>query len=321
MQAWKTVLLGASLALASLPVLAQGYPNKPIRLVVGYTPGGAADVIARILGEAMGRHLGQTVQVDNKPGAGSTLGSDIVARAPADGYTLLLATATLYGIDQQLYKVKYGPADFTPITLGATSPLILAVNKNLGPRNVAELIAYAKANPGKLNYAHSGIGGTPQLAGIGFEKAVGVPMVHVPYKGGAPALQAVVAGDVQLSFGTAASVLPVGTQGQVRMLGVSSLQRSRIAPDLPTLVEQGLPSFDYGFWFGLFGPAKLPPEVLDKVFAAATKALNEPDVRARLLTGGNEAQPSASPAEFGEWAKASGKQSLERVVQAGVKVE
>ena len=321
MQAWKTVLLGASLALASLPVLAQGYPNKPIRLVVGYTPGGAADVIARILGEAMGRHLGQTLQVDNKPGAGSTLGSDIVARAPADGYTLLLATATLYGIDQQLYKVKYGAADFTPITLAATSPLILAVNKNLGPRNVAELIAYAKANPGKLNYAHSGIGGTPQLAGIGFEKAVGVPMVHVPYKGGAPALQAVVAGDVQLSFGTAASVLPLGQQGQVRMLGVSSLQRSRIAPELPTLVEQGLPGFDYGFWFGLFGPAKLPPEVLDKVYAAATKALNEPDVRARLLAGGNEAQPSPSPTEFGEWAKVSGKQSLERVVQAGVKVE
>lgn len=318
-------MLGTATALAATvavqPARAQAYPAKPIRLVVGYTPGGAADVIARIFGEALGRHLGQTVQVDNKPGAGSTLGSDIVARAPADGYTLLLGTATLYGIDQHLYKVKYGHADFTPITLAATSPLILAVNKNLGPRNVAELMAHARANPGKLNYAHSGIGGTPQLAGIGFEKAVGVPMTHVPYKGGAPALQAVVAGDVQLSFGTAASVLPLGQQGQVRMLGVSSLTRSAIAPELPTLVEQGLPGFDYGFWFGLFGPGKLPADVADKLFAAAVKALAEPEVKARLLAGGNEAQASKSPAEFADWARASGRQSLDRVLQAGVKVD
>lgn len=317
----KKLLTMTMLALCTLGAAAQGYPARPIRLVVGYTPGGAADVIARILAEAMGRHLGQTVQVDNKPGAGSTLGTDIVVRAPADGYTLLLGTATVYGIDQHLYKTKYGVADLTPVTLVAQSPLILAVNKNLGPRTVAELIAYARANPGKLNYAHSGIGGTPQLAGIGFEKAVGVPMTHVPYKGGAPALQAVAAGDVQLSFGTAASVLPMGQQGLVRMLGVSSLQRSAVAPDLPPLADQGLPGFDHGFWFGLFGPGKLPTEVTDKLFAAATKALADPDVKARLLAGGNEASPSKSPADFGAWAIASGKQSLERVVAAGVKVD
>jgi tripartite-type tricarboxylate transporter receptor subunit TctC len=163
--------------------------------------------------------------------------------------------------------------------------LILAVNKDLGPRTVAELMAYAKANPGKLNYSHSGVGQTPHLAGIGFEKAVGVPITHIPYKGGAPALQAVAAGDVQLSFGTAASVLPLGRQGLVRMLGMSSLQRSSVAPDLLTLAEQGLPGFEYDFWFGLFGPAKLPPDVMDRLFAATTKAINDPEFKAKLLLG------------------------------------
>lgn len=313
--------LCASLLCGVAPAAAQGYPNKSIRLVVGYSPGGAADIIARILAESLQRQLGQSVVVDNKPGAGSTLASDFVARAPADGYTLLLGTAALYGLDQHLFKVKYTHTDFTPITLASQSPLILAVNKDLGPRTVAELMVYAKANPGKLNYAHSGVGQTPHLAGIGFEKAVGVPITHIPYKGGAPALQAVAAGDVQLSFGTAASVLPLGRQGLVRMLGVSSLQRSSVAPDLLTLAEQGLPGFEYDFWFGLFGPAKLPPNVMERLFAAATKAINDPELKAKLLLGGNEAQASRTPADFGEFARASGRTALERSIQAGVKVD
>lgn len=314
------ISLCATLAGLAPSVAAQGYPNKPIRMVVGYSPGGASDVISRILAAYMQRQLGQTVQVDNRPGAGSTLGSEIVARAPGDGYTLLLGTAALFGLDQHLYKVKYNPADFTPITLVAQAPLILAVNKNLGPRTVAELIAYAKANPGKLNYAHSGIGAAPQLAGIGFEKAVG-PMTHVPYKGGAPAIQAVAAGDVQLSFGTAASVLPLGQQGLVRMLGVSSLQRSSVAPGLQPLAEQGLPGFEYDFWFGLFGPAKLPPEVLAKLFAAATNAVNDPEVKAKLLITGNEAKASRTSVDFSEFARVSGRTSLDRAIQAGVTLD
>ncbi len=303
------------------PAAAQGYPNKSIRVVVGYSPGGAADVIARILVNDLQRQLGQTILVDNRPGAGATLAAEIVARAPADGYTLLLGTAALFGLDQHLYKVKYTAADFTPINLTARSPLILAVYKNLGPRTVAELMAYAKANPGKLNYAHSGFGAAPHLAGVDFEKAIGVPLTHVPYKGGAPALQAVAAGDVQLSFGTAASVLPLGPQGLVRMLGVTSLRRSSVAPDLLPLAEQGLPGFEHDFWFGLFGPARLPPEVREKLFAASTKAVNDPAVKAGLLIGGNEAQGSRTPAEFTEFARASGRTALERAVQAGVKLE
>ena len=308
-------------AFAATGAHAQGYPNKPIRLIVGYTPGGAADTIARIVGEAMSRQLGQTITVDNKAGAGSTLGSELLARALADGYTLGLASGTLYGIDQQLHKVKYTPADFTPITRFTISPLILAVNKDLNVRTMPELLAYVKANPGKINYSSSGLGGTPHVAAVSFEKAVGTKMTHIPYTGGSPALQAVTTGEVQFSFGTAASVLPFGQQGMVRMLGVSTSQRSAVAPDLPTLADSGLPGFEFSFWFGLFGPAKLPKEVTDKLYAAAAKVLADPGVKTRLLAGGNEALPSASPAEFHEWATRDGLAQRDRVVQAGVTLQ
>lgn len=300
---------------------AEGYPDKPIRLLIGYSPSGAADFIARIVGDAMGKELGQAVIVDNKPGAGSTLASNLLWRAPADGYTIGLASGTLYGIDQHLYKVKYTPADFTPITLFTVSPLVLAVNKKLGITRMQDLVDKAKANPGKLNYASSGIGGSPHIAALSFEKAANVQMVHIPFKGGAPALQAVAAGDVDLSFGTASSVLPLGKQGVVTMLGVTTDQPSAVAPGMPTLASQGLGGFDFTFWFGLFGPAKLPPEVSAKLFAAATKALADPQVREKLLGSGNEARPSSSPAAFDAWARASGKSQLERIKDANVTVE
>ncbi len=317
-----TALVSVLAIAAASPALAQSdYPNRAIRLIIGYTPGGAADVIARIVGDGLSRELGQSVVVENKPGAGSTVGSTMLSHAPADGYTLGLATGTLYGIDQHLYKVKYTPSDFTPITRFTISPLILAVQNELGVKSVQELVNYAKANPGKLNYASSGIGGSPHIAGLLFEKAVGTQMTHVPFKGGAPALQSVVSGDVHLSFGTAASVLPMGQQGRVRMLAVTTAERSAVAPDLPTVAETALPGFDFTFWFGLFGPAKLPPEISNKLFAAATKVLADPEVKAKLLTGGNEAAPSKSPAEFHQWAGANGRAALERLEQAGAKLE
>lgn len=317
----KRTLFALVTALATSAAYAQAYPTKPIKLLVGYTPAGAADQIARIVAEAMGKQLGQTIVIDNKPGAGSTLASTLLAQAPADGYTLALATGTLYGIDQHLYKVKYTPANFTPITRLTISPLILAVNKDLGVQTTKDLIAHARANPGKMNYSSSGIGGSPHMGGITFEKAVGAPMMHIPYKGGAPALQAVVTGEVQLSFGTASSVLPLGQAGTVKMLGVTTAQRSSVAPDLPTLAEAGLPGFDFSFWFGLFGPANLPREVQEKLFAVTTQVLNDPQIKARLLATGNEAAPSKTPSDFHSWATTYGKMVLERVEQAGVKVE
>ncbi|NUO87860.1 MAG: tripartite tricarboxylate transporter substrate binding protein [Cupriavidus sp.] len=318
------VAIGAALAtLAALPGIAgaQEYPARPIRLLVGYTPAGAADFVARVFGEALSRELGQTVVVDNKPGAGSTLASAALAQAAPDGYTLGLATASLYGIDQQLYKARYKATDFTPVTRLTVSPLILAVNKNLNVGDVKTLVAKARAQPGKFNYSSSGIGGSPHIAALQFEKATGATMTHVPYKGGAPALQAVAAGEVELSFGTASSVLPLGTQGVVKMIGVTTPKPSAVAPGLPALAEMGLPGFDFTFWFGLFGPAGLPDGIRDKLFAAATRVMADPQLRAKLAGNGSEVSTSASPAEFGRWAAADGKAAVTRIEQAGVKLD
>ncbi len=311
----------AALCLVASAAQASDYPNKPIRLLVGYSPSGAADYIARIVSEAMSRDLGQQIVVENRPGAGSTLASAQLWRAPPDGYTLGLATGTLYGIDQHLYKMRYAPSDFTPINRFTVSPLVLAVNPKQGIASLKDLITRAQAQPGKLNYASSGIGGSPHLAALTFEKAIDASMVHIPFKGGAPALQAVASGDVELSFGTAASVLPLGRQGVVKMLGVTTPQPSGVAPGLPTLASQGLPGFEFSFWFGLFGPGKLPPAVTERLVAAAHKALADPQVQEKLLATGNEAAPFRTPAEFNAWAEEAGKAQLERVKNANVKVE
>lgn len=300
---------------------ASDYPTKPIRLIVGYSPSGAGDGIARIFGEALSKELGQGVVVDNKPGAGGTLASALLARAPADGYTIGLATGTLYGIDQHLYRVRYTPADFTPINRITVSPLVLAVSPKSGITQLKDLVAHAIAQPGKLNYSSSGIGGSPHLAALTFQKASGVSMVHIPFKGGAPALQAVATGDVDLAFGTAASVLPLGRQGVVMMLGVTTRQPSVVAPGLPTLESLGLSGFEFSFWFGLFGPAQLPPELQARLVVASNKVLADPAVREKLLATGNEAAPFEGPAAFKAWAADAGKAQLDKVKSANVKVE
>jgi len=316
------LVVSASIAAGMAPLAARAddYPNRPIRLLVGYTPAGAADVVARVLGEALSKELGQPIVVENKPGASSTLASVALAGAAPDGYTLGLATATLYGIDQHLFNARYKSDAFTPITRLTVSPLILAVNRNLGVSDLKGLIAKARTKPGAFNYSSSGIGGSPHVAGLQFERATGVPMTHVPYKGGAPALQAVAAGEVQLSFGTAASVLPMGTQGMIKMIGVTTPKPSEVAPGLPSLAESGLPGFNFTFWFGLYGPAGLPPAIRDRIFAATAKVMADPQIRAKLAGNGSEVSLSPSPAEFGKWAAADGKNALERLVQAGVKL-
>jgi tripartite-type tricarboxylate transporter receptor subunit TctC len=319
----RAIAFAAAALLASAGALADGYPARPITLVVGFPAGGGADTVARIVSDKMAKLLGQPLIIDNKPGAGTTIASDQVARAAPDGYTLLLGSANLYGSDKLLYKaVKYdGAKSFVPISRWSSAPMLLAVNKDMSAKNVQALIAEARQNPGKLAYSSSGTGVVTHLAGLSFEKAAGVTMLHVPYKGGAPSIQAVAAGDVQLTFGTPPSVLPMAQGQKLRVLAVTSGQRSPLFPDVPSIAEAGVKGYDYTFWFGLFAPAGLPPEVAQKLFDASVAALNDPDVKARLEKSGNESAPSKSLAEFRTWAMAEGAKSKELTERSGATVE
>jgi len=312
------VVLATSLCLSGA-VAAADYPQRPIKLIIGYSPGGAADAVARIYSAALSDKLGQPVIVDNKPGAGSTIASAAIAKAEPDGYTLGMASGTLYGIDKYIYNVSYSPDDFTPIMRLSMSPLILAVGAKSDVSTFEEFFKKAKANPGKMFYSSSGIGGSPHTAALILESAIGTTFTHVPYKGGNPALLAVAAGDVDFSFGTAASVLPLGQGAKVKMLGVSSAKQSKIAPDLPTVAEQGLPDFEFTFWFGLFGPAGLSDDIRDKVAKATVEILSNPTIQERMVLAGNEAAPMASPAAFHDWARKNGEFALERLEKTGAK--
>jgi tripartite-type tricarboxylate transporter receptor subunit TctC len=321
-KAFQSLAVVALLA-CSGAALADTYPSRPITLVVGFPPGGGADTVARIVTEKMAKLLNQPIVIDNRPGAGTTIASDAVARAAPDGYTLLLGSANLYGSDQLLYKnVKYeGSRSFTPISRWSSAPMLLAVNKDFSARTVQELIATAKQNPGKLAYSSSGTGVVTHLAALSFEKAANISMLHVPFKGGAPSLHAVASGDVQLTFGTPPSVLPLAQGGKLRVLAVTSGKRSPLFPDTPSIAEAGVKGYDFTFWFGLFGPAGLPANVSQKLFDASVAALKDPEVKARLEKAGNEAPPSASLAEFREWALVEGRKSKELTQTSGASVE
>lgn len=295
------------------------YPDRPIKLLVGYTPGGAADSVARIFSAALSEKLGQPIVIENRPGAGSTIASAAIAKAPPDGYTLGMASGTLYGVDEYIYNVSYKPEDFTPIMRLSMSPLILAVGPNSDINTFADFLEKARKNPGKMFYSTSGIGGTPHSASLALENAIGTQFTSVPYKGGNPALMAVASGDVDFSFGTAASVLPLGQGGKVKMLAVSSLKESPLAPGVKPVSEQGLPGFDFFFWFGLFGPAGLPNDIRDKLAKASKEVLESPEVKERMIKAGNEAAPMESPEAFEKWARENGAFVLERLKKTGLK--
>lgn len=299
---------------------AQAYPVRPITLVVGFPPGGGADAVARIVSDKMGKILGQSVIVDNRPGAGTTLASDQVARAPADGYTLLLGSANIYGSDQLLYKsARYdGVKNFTAISRWSAAPMLLAVKKDFPAQSVKDLVALARSQPEKLSYSSSGAGVVTHLAALSFTQASGgLKMLHVPFKGGAPSIQAVAAGDVDMTFGTPPSVLPLAQGGKLRVLAVTTAERSPLFPDVPGMRESGVDGYDFTFWFGLFGPAGLPADVVKKLFQASAEALGDPDVKARLEKQGNVAAPSASLEAFRAWAANEGKESRELTLRSG----
>jgi tripartite-type tricarboxylate transporter receptor subunit TctC len=313
----------AVLCCAAFSASAQGaYPNKPIRLVVGFAPAGAADTVARAMSDAFGKALGQPVVVDNKPGNGSSIAADIVAHSPPDGYTMLIASPSSISVNPALNpKLTYTPRDLMPITKMTTSPLVLAVNSNTGIKSVAELIAAGKKDPNKLNYSSSGNGSAPHLGAALFTQITGVQMTHVPYRGGALAIQSVMAGDTQVTFGTSPSVLPQVAGGRLRALAVSTRERSPLVPDLPGMKEAGLPEYNLEFWYGMFLPAGTPPAIAKKVYEATVAAMQQPSVKAALARDGTEVSISSSPADFEKFLVEDGKFWVNLVKSANVKVE
>jgi tripartite-type tricarboxylate transporter receptor subunit TctC len=280
-----TSLFAAISILLSLgtPTLAADYPNRPITLVVAFTPGGPSDVLARIVGKKMEQLLSQPFVIENRPGAGGNLAAEAVAHAAPDGYTLLMGNNSILATNDSLYKrLNYQPKDFLPITLIGTQANILVVNTNVPAHSLKELIALAEAQPGKLNFASSGYGAAAHLAGELFKSEAKINIVHVPYKGAAPALQDVIAGHDQMMFATAASVIGHIQEGRVRALAVTTLKRTQILPDVPTMDEAGLKGFDASTWHGLVAPAGTPPEVIATLHDAAIKALNDESVQTSL---------------------------------------
>lgn len=290
----------AALALAATPALAQdNYPTKPVRLVVGFAPGGAADTVARAMSEQLSKALGQSVVVDNKPGAGSSLAAEFVTKAPPDGYTLLLASPSSISVNPALNpKLNYKFTQLLPVLKVTSSPLVIAANPGTGIQSVKDLIAAAKKAPGSINYATSGIGSAPHLGAALFSQVAGLQLVHVPFKGGAPAVQSVIAGDTQVTFGTPPSVLELIKAGRLRGLAVSTKERTPLVPDLPGMAEAGLPEYAIEFWYGLFLPAGTPPAVARKVFTAATTAMRDNGVKVALQRDGTEVSLSPSQEHF-----------------------
>ena len=284
--------VASTVAFGSAAVLAQTsatYPNRPIRLVVPFAPGGTTDALARLIGQRLTQSWGQPVVIDNKPGAGATLGADLVAKAPGDGYTLLMGAAH-HTIAHNVYsKLPYHfGRDFAPVTIVALVPNMVVVNNEVPAKTIQELIALAKASPGKLNYGSAGVGTAHHLIGEMFNLRAGVSIAHVPYKGSAPAVADLLGNQVNLMFDTVTSSLSQVKAGKLRALAVTTAKRSSAMPDVPSLAETVLPGFDVGTWFGILAPASTPADIVTKLNAEIVRIVGTPEVRKQMLDMGSE---------------------------------
>jgi tripartite-type tricarboxylate transporter receptor subunit TctC len=293
-------LLVLAIALASDAAIGQGFPSKPVRLVVGFPPGGSGDFIARNMAEEMNRLLDQQTIVDNRPGAGANIASEIVMRATPDGHTILLGGSFSHAVNATLYKKLPFDVekDFAPITKVANFTTIIAVNPKLPVNTLKELIAKAKAEPGMLTYSSPGSGTPSHMAGAVFNVVAGIDIVHVPFKGGAPQLLATLAGDVTILIGTPPVALPQIRAGKLRALSLTTRRSSAIIPGIPGAEEAGLPGYDVGGWWGLWAPAHTPPAVVGALFDVTRKVLGNPQIQERLAREGLEIETSGSPQEF-----------------------
>ena len=295
----KAVAAAAVMALAAASAGAQQYPAKAIRMVVGFAPGGGTDLVARIIGQKMNESWGQPVLVDNRAGATGTIGADIVAKAPADGYTLLMGHVNSHGIAPNLFKkLPYdAERDFQMVAYVGYVPNVLVIHPSIPAQNVKDLIAIAKAKPGALNYASSGVGSTQHLAGELFQLLTGTKLVHVPYKGSGPAVVDLLAGHVVANFDTMPPVLPHIKTGRMRALALTTPKRSPQLPNVPTLIEVGLKGFDMTNWYGIMAPAKTPRDAVMKLNAEANRIMALPDAKAKLEEAGTQLDPG-TPEKF-----------------------
>jgi tripartite-type tricarboxylate transporter receptor subunit TctC len=308
-------------AIASAPARAEEYPQRPVRLVLPYPPGGPTDLLARVVAVKMGDTLGQTVVIDNKPGASGMIGAELVAKAPPDGYTLL-ANASLHVINPSIYpKMRYDAfQDFVPVTQLADVPLVLVVNNDSPVKTVQDLVALAKAKGRALNFGSAGNASAQQLAAESFKFAAKVDMQHVPYKGSSPALTDLMGGQIQLMFDSMPSAMPFIKAGKLRAVAVTTARRSQALPDVPTVAESGFPGFNISTWYGLWVPRGTPTPIVEKLATHAALALKRPDVQRQYADMGAEPVGS-SPAEFSRYTAAEGKKWAEIVRRSGAKAD
>ena len=314
------ILIG-TLSLATLS-FAQSYPSKPIRYIVPFPPGGGTDIVARALAPRLLESAGITLIVDNRGGGGTVVGAELAARSPADGYTVFMGTNTSHAINPNLpAKLPYDAVrDFQPVTRLALVPYMVTVHPSLPARNIKELVALAKTRPGQLNFASSGNGTPGHLAGLMLNDAAGIDMTHIPYKGSAPALTAMVSGETQLLVSSLTSTLPLVKAGRLRPIAMSSLKRSPLMPSLPTVAEAGYPGFEAITWFGLFLPANPPAAITAKLNTEFVKVLNNAEFKAWLAEQGAEAAPT-TPDEFAAFIKAEIARYAPLVKKSGMKLD
>jgi len=315
------VLMGVAASLADASQ-AQSYPTKSIRVVVPYPAGGTSDILARSVGQKLSEAWGQPVVVDNKPGANGNVGAEIVAKAAPDGYTLLLADIGSLAISPSVYPtLPFDPAkDFAPVTMVAYSPHILVVHPSVPVASVKELVALAKSKPGKLNFAISGVGGAPHLAGVDFALRTGVDWVYIPYKGGAQAIADVAGGQADVTLNGMLATYPLVKGDKLKLLAVSSAKRMSAIPDVPTIAEAGVPGFESGSWQGVIAPAGTPADVVAKLNAEILRILNTPEMRENLGKQGAEVR-TTSPDEFGTFIRTEKARWAKVVKDANVKID
>lgn len=319
-------LIHVAAATALLPMVrtvqAQSWPDRPLRFVVPAPPGaGILDIIARLIGQDLSVRLGQQVVIDNKPGAGNNLGAEYVAKSPGDGYTLLMCNSSLVVADHLYARLGYRPmVDLLPVVQVNSAPLMLVLHPSLPVRSVPDLIAYAKANPGKLNYGSGGVGSTPYLATELFKSMAGIDVVHVPYKGGAPALADLVAGQISFMIENVPGTMPFVKDGKLRALAITSRQRSPLAPELPTMAEAGVPGYEMIGWNGVFVPRGTPPRIVDRLAEEIIAIVGTPEVKTKLATLG--AEPVGSrPEDFAVFMNDEAARWGKIIAERGIKPE